>query len=91
MKFAKTLSILTVVTLSSVVTSVQAVDLVKVEPIKDITLTQELKLDIEQSLKSMQLNVVPSVQLVKTTAIDGSKMIVKNEGKKLAKLNTIAE
>ena len=91
MKIAKTLSILSLITLSSVIASVQAVELVQVEPIKNITFTHEVKMDLEQSLKAMQINLVPSVQIAQEIIAKQDKVLVNKADKKLAKVSDVAE
>lgn len=91
MKFANTLSTLTVITLAAVVNTAQATDLVKAEPANKVTVTNELKLDLEQSLKTMQLTIKPSVNLVQKVAIKHDVLLVKKAETKLAKTNAIAE
>lgn len=59
MKFANILSVLSLITLSSIVTFAQAGELVKVEPINNITFVNEVKLDLEHSLQTMKLDVTP--------------------------------
>ena len=91
MKFANTLSTLTVITLAAVINTAQAADLVKAEPASKVTVTNELKLDIEQSLKTMQLTIKPSVNLVQKVAIKHDVLLVKKTDNKLAKTDVIAE
>jgi len=91
MKIAKTLSVLSLITLSSVVTSVQAVELVQVEPIKKVVLTHEVKIDLEQSLKTMQINLVPSVPSAQEMIAKQDKVLTKKADKLLSKAAVIAE
>ena len=91
MKFANLLSTLTVITFAVVINTAQATDLVKAEPVQKVTVTNELKLNLEQSLKAMQLTVKPSINLVQKATINHQGLLVKKSDGKLAKATIVAE
>jgi len=93
MKFANTLSVLSLISLSSIVTFAQAGELVKVEPINNITFVNEVKLDLEHSLQTMKLDVTPvhTQQLAQNLLNVELDLPSNHKEKSHAKVSVIAE
>ncbi|MEW6981952.1 hypothetical protein AAD001_04805 [Colwelliaceae bacterium 6471] len=93
MKFANILSVLSLITFSSVATFAQAGELVKVEPINNITFVNEVKLDLKHSLQTMKLDVTPvhTQQLAQNLLNVEFDLPSNHKEKSRAKVSVIAE